>query len=523
MPEITLADLVAWEPRLRPLSPTGSNSASPGIGYDPGSSSNGRHDESLSEPWAERELSWAVTIRASTPMLPSLRGGELVLLPNRVLAETGVGLPVLLREIASLGAAGVVLDGPPPPSSPLTVFLAEAISPDLESELNRLLTERRGEFYRAGTELGRLLTSAMTAGAELADVLTAAADFLTVPVALMDSRGSVTAATSPTAVPTPTGGSLTGGRGWRGDHFGLRLASGETLWLGPTPRPRRALIRLASERVALAAEAALIRAADARPRGPARASAIGALLTGAAGDVPRAAVTVGLPANGIYRVVLAAPEVDASTLQRTLAPLGTVHEAGTIDRAGAALIELRADGGTSSSLSGSRSPTPRRREAIAPRETPGGKGWLAFSGPVTGAAALPAAAREARFVAALLATGLVQGPVGRFDVLPDLGAYRLLYRLWGSADLSTFTADALGELATRDRRGTLRRTLLAYLDAGGSHVDAASRLGIHRNTLSYRLKQIASLTGCEPTDPSTHLVLHLALLAASLPPRPDSP
>lgn len=515
MPEITLADLVAWEPRLRPFtaSPAGLNGHSP---------SNGRYDEALTEPWAERELSWAVTIRASTPMLPSLRGGELVLLPGRVLAETGVGLPVLLREIASHGAAGVVLDSPPPASTPLTVLVAEAISPDLESELNRLLTERRGEFYRAGTELGRLLTNAITAGADLPDVLATAADFLTVPVALVDGRGSVTAATAPVAVPPPPGGSLPGGRGWRSDRFGMRLTNGETLWFGPIPRPRRALIRLAGERVALAAEAALVRAAEARPRGPARASAIGALLTGVIGDVPRAAVAVGLPANGVYRVVLAAPEVDATALQRTLAPLGTVHEAGTIDRAGAALIELRGDGG-GASVSGGRSVTTRRREPMTPRETPGGKGWLAFSSPVTGTGSLPAAAREARFVAALLTAGLLPGPVGRFDVLGDLGAYRLLYRLWGTLDLTTFTSDALGELATRDRRGTLRRTLLAYLDAGGSHVDAASRLGIHRNTLSYRLKQIATLTRCEPTDPATHLVLHLALLAASLPAVPENP
>jgi hypothetical protein len=513
MPEITLADLVAWEPRLRPLSPPGLNGRA---------HTNGRDDEALSEPWAERELSWAVTIRASTPMLPSLRGGELVLLPARVLAETGVGLPVLLREIASHGAAGVVLDGPPPATSPLTIFVAEAISPDLESELNRLLTERRGEFYRAGTELGRLLTNAMASGADLADVLTAAADFLAVPVALVDGRGGLTAATAPAAVPSPPTGSLPGGRGWRDDRFGMRLTTGETLWFGPTPRPRRALIRLAGERVALAAEAALVRAAEARPRGPARASAIEALLTGVVGDPARAAVTVGLPANGVYRVVLAAPEVDASSLQRSLAPFGTIHEAGTIDRAGAALIEIRSDG-AGSSLSGGRSVTMRRRDAIAPRETPGGRGWLAFSSPVTGAAALPAAAREARFVAALLTAGLIQGPIGRFDVLADLGAYRLLYRLWGSGELATFTTDALGDLATRDRRGTLRRTLLAYLDAGGSHVDAAARLGIHRNTLSYRLKQIAMLTRCEPTDPSTHLVLHLALLAASLPPPPETP
>src|SRR5262245_52816468 len=117
MPEITLADLVTWESRLRPLALAG---------HPP----NGRHDEVLAEPWAERELSWVVTVRASAPMLPSLRGGELVLLPSRVLAETGVGLPVLLREMVSLGAAGVVLDAPPPHAVPVPVFLADAITPD---------------------------------------------------------------------------------------------------------------------------------------------------------------------------------------------------------------------------------------------------------------------------------------------------------------------------------------------------------------------------------------------------------
>lgn len=510
MPEITLADLIAWEPRLRQHAPNGHV-------Y-----SNGRHDESLTEPWAERELSWVVTIRASTPMLPSLRGGELVLLPSRVLAETGVGLSVLLREIASHGASGVVLDSPPPSAVPLTAFIAEGISSELESELNRLLTERRGEFYRAGTELGRVLTNAMTSDSDLADILQVAAEFLTVPVALVDHRGSVTATTSPEALPSPLTGQLPSGRGWRGDRFGLRLNNGDTLWIGPTPRAQRALIRLAGERVALAAEAALIRAADARPRGPARASAIGAMLTGVTNDVPRAAVAVGLPANGTYRVVLSVHEFDSTALQRTLSPLGTIHEAGMIDGAIATLIEIRAENGYHSSAN-NRSTVPRRREVVTPRESSNGngKGWLAISGPVTGAASLLEATRQARFVAALMTSGLIGGTVGRFDMLSDLGAYRLLYRLWGTNDLASFTTEALGELVTRDRRGTLRGTLLAYLDAGGSHVDAAAKLGIHRNTLSYRLKQIATLTRCEPTDPATHLVLHLALLAASMPPAPD--
>jgi PucR family transcriptional regulator, purine catabolism regulatory protein len=63
--------------------------------------------------------------------------------------------------------------------------------------------------------------------------------------------------------------------------------------------------------------------------------------------------------------------------------------------------------------------------------------------------------------------------------------------------------------------------LLVYLSTGGSHVDAAAKLEIHRNTLAYRLRQIAALTGRDPSDPSTWLVLHLALLAASLPPSPS--
>ena len=53
MPEITLTDLIAWEPRLRPV----------GIG--------GIADGSHAEAWSERELSWAVTVRATAPMLPA--------------------------------------------------------------------------------------------------------------------------------------------------------------------------------------------------------------------------------------------------------------------------------------------------------------------------------------------------------------------------------------------------------------------------------------------------------------------
>ncbi len=86
--------------------------------------------------------------------------------------------------------------------------------------------------------------------------------------------------------------------------------------------------------------------------------------------------------------------------------------------------------------------------------------------------------------------------------------------------MDALAGEALGELPAGDRRGVLRQTLLTYLESGGSHAEAAARLAIHRNTLAYRLKQIVTLTGLDPTEPSTRLVLHLSLLAAALPPPP---
>jgi hypothetical protein len=499
MAEITLADLVAWEPRLRPLDPAGP------------------------PEWGERDISWIVTARTSAPMLPSIRGGELVLLPGRAINDSGVALPVLLRELVSHGAGGVVLDRAPSQAAPLPVLIADAIPPDFESDLNRLLTERRGELYRAGTDLGRLLTNATSAGADLALVLSTAVDFLNVPAAVVDRRGAVLASSADQVVTEiRPGATAETGHGWHGDRLNVRLTGGETLWLGPAPKAKRALVRLAAERIAVAAEAAIQRAAEARPRGPARATALTALLTGTASDAVRAATQLGLPPGGLYRVALASSDIDPQTLQRQLGPQGVLHEAAPIDRATAVVIELRPDAiHALNSPAASRHGAGRRRDGAIREHIPLARGWIALSSVANGAVDLPGAANEARFVAGLLTSELIPAGVARFEALGDLGPYRLLYRFWGTSELDAFARDALGELPARDRRGTLRKTLLAYLSTGGSHVDAAARLEIHRNTLAYRLRQIAALSGREPSDPSTWLVFHLALLASSLPPAPS--
>lgn len=59
-------------------------------------------------------------------------------------------------------------------------------------------------------------------------------------------------------------------------------------------------------------------------------------------------------------------------------------------------------------------------------------------------------------------------------------------------------------------RGTdLFATLEAYLDFYGKRKEAASRLGVHPNTLDYRVRRIQEITGADLEDPNLRLVMHL--------------
>ena len=130
---------------------------------------------------------------------------------------------------------------------------------------------------------------------------------------------------------------------------------------------------------------------------------------------------------------------------------------------------------------------------------------------------MPEAYRQARYVAALSAGGVIPPEPALFDRVTDTGIYRLLYNLWGTPALTSYEEDVLGLLRAGDRRGILRQTWLAYLDAGGAQTETAATLGIHRNTLTYRLRQIAQLTGHDPNDPRRRLAVHVALAAERMP------
>lgn len=495
MAEITIGDLLAWEPRLSLF-----------------------HDDYLAESALDsanedREVTWVVTVRASQPVLPPLRGGELVIVPQRTVVDTGISLQELLREIASRGATGIIFDAPFEAPDGLVRLLADPVPVDLESDVNRLLTEQRGAIYRSGTELGRVLQQANALGVDVEQVLKSAANYLEMDITVVGANAELVASSAPQNGHSPKLRSVTGVRAWNGDYYGTRLAGAETLWLGPVTSDRRALTRLVADRLAVAVEAALAHAVEVRPRGSARSVALAGLFSATAADAARGAASLGLPANGAFRVVLSSSSTDRLAAQRDLAPYGAVHDAADFDTYAATLIEVRGR---------AKPPEPERRTSMSgpPRPAvPSGR-WSAISGPVTGAGQIPEAARQARFVAALIEHGLIDSETMRFDRVADVGVFRLLYPLWGTPELELFASDALGKLLTADRRGTLRSTLLAYLESGGSQVEAAARLGVHRNTLSYRLKQIGTLTGAEPINPESHLALHMALLASMLPPAP---
>ena len=95
-----------------------------------------------------------------------------------------------------------------------------------------------------------------------------------------------------------------------------------------------------------------------------------------------------------------------------------------------------------------------------------------------------------------------------------LGAYDLLLRI-PALDPTALPAPVATLLAA-DPRGTLVRTLEAYLRHAGSAPAAADELHVHRTTLHYRLDRIRGISGCDPDDGETRLLLHLGLGVARL-------
>jgi len=94
---------------------------------------------------------------------------------------------------------------------------------------------------------------------------------------------------------------------------------------------------------------------------------------------------------------------------------------------------------------------------------------------------------------------------------PDLSIYRLLLLLEANPELKAFQEDTLGALLLHENRNEFIRTLEAFFEQKGNLSKTAKSLFIHRNTLSYRLKQISEIASFDLKNCDTVLSVQLAL------------
>ncbi|MFI1648825.1 PucR family transcriptional regulator [Streptomyces avidinii] len=173
----------------------------------------------------------------------------------------------------------------------------------------------------------------------------------------------------------------------------------------------------------------------------------------------------------------------------------------------AVLLRLRSTDALAPALAAATRLLPRAADpaggaAAAPRVTAG------VADPVRGLADLPAAWEQAVAAARAAVAQPRLGPVAQWS---EIGPYRLL---------ASLAADPVEDPAARTlltpANRELARTTEVFLDCAGQAGRAAAALGIHRQTLYYRLGRVEQLTGLDLDEGEDRLLLHMALKASRL-------
>jgi carbohydrate diacid regulator len=144
-------------------------------------------------------------------------------------------------------------------------------------------------------------------------------------------------------------------------------------------------------------------------------------------------------------------------------------------------------------------------------------GWtskIGIGGPARSVEAIASSYVEARTALRIGATTDRPSP---YDI-EDLRVEQMVEAL--PARLRTrLSTEIIGTLRSTGDWSATRATVLAWVESGFVLVDAAATLNVHRNTLVYRLRRIATETGWPTSDRRHWLGLYLACKADSLPSR----
>src|SRR5690348_6488788 len=110
------------------------------------------------------------------------------------------------------------------------------------------------------------------------------------------------------------------------------------------------------------------------------------------------------------------------------------------------------------------------------------------------------------------------GGRGRVASYRSLGAFRLLLEVQSPDALRRFVNELLGPLLqyAQSRDTPLLETLEALSAARWVRRAAARNLGIHINSMSYRVERIEALTGLQLDDPETRVAISIALRARAM-------
>lgn len=217
---------------------------------------------------------------------------------------------------------------------------------------------------------------------------------------------------------------------------------------------------------------------------------------------------LGRDAEGLHTVVCVTPWADdtppvrgvasAAALATVAAPAAPGAAAGALSLA--ALVRLR----SADRLDAALSAADRLRTSAGPAATGG------IAAPRRGLDELTASWREATAAARAARAETRFGPVARWSAI---GPYRLLTALPGTG---TDPKDpAVASLLTPLHK-ELAHTAEVFLDCAGQASRTAAELGIHRQTLYYRLSRIQQITGLDLNDGEDRLLLHMALKRARL-------
>jgi len=508
-----------------------------------------------------REVTWATRLRPSPPAFGHLSGGELVLLPPKVLEllDERLTLEAVVSQLAGFGVAAIAYAGQVGVGAkaaageagvPLLQLPAAADLGALEREASRLITERRREVQRRGQEVGRRLMELAIAGESLGALVQSLAEQARRAVALEGRDGRLLVY----HVPSRGRPSL--------DTARPLLDAGQpdlAAWLHQTAasspaEPPTAAYDLGREWTRVVApvigrDGLLGRLSLVVPHGG--EMPVDGLLTsrGAAAcavvlarEQAAASARREIELNVLDEILDGALRSETSLLQQARRLGHNLHEphvavVARFDHSGparhrdgrwAALDEImaRREGRALWRVRNNSA------EIVWPAGTDGAARGAARSllddlnGSLAGQAGaaisigigqargdldgIRQSYQEAR--QALTVGRRLYGP-GHLTSFDDLGIYRLIFAAEALPELRAFHQEALGALIAYDRLhgADLLRTLDAFFAALGSPKEAAARLHVHRNTVLYRLDRIREITGLDLEDADVRLRLHLAL------------